>query len=134
MEAGKTLELEVALVKKEFKIVLPNVYFEFNKSDIRPESYSVLDEAATTIKTVLSTTPDAKFEVQGHTDSKGSDAYNLKLSEARANAVKDYLVTNQQVPAARLMARGYGESKPVASNDSDAGRAKNRRVEFVLLK
>lgn len=134
MEAGKTLELEVALVKKEFKIVLPNVYFEFDKSDIKPESYSVLDEAAKTIKTVLSTTPDAKFEVQGHTDSKGSDAYNQKLSDARANSVKNYLVTNHQIPGARLMARGYGESKPVASNDSDAGRAKNRRVEFVVIK
>lgn len=134
IEAAKTLELEVALVKKEFKIVLPNVYFEFDKSDIKPESYPVLDGAAKTIFTVLSTTPEAKFEVQGHTDSKGSDAYNQKLSEARASSVKEYLVTNHQIAAARLMARGYGESKPVASNDTDAGRAKNRRVEFVVLK
>ena len=134
IEAAKTLELEVALVKKEFKIVLPNVYFEFDKSDIKPESYPVLDGAAKTIFTVLSTTPDAKFEIQGHTDSKGSDAYNQKLSEARASSVKEYLVTNHQIVAARLMSRGYGESKPVASNDTDAGRAKNRRVEFVVLK
>jgi OOP family OmpA-OmpF porin len=131
--AAKTLEVEVALVKKEFKIVLPEVYFEFNKSDIKPESYSVLDGGAETIKTVFAGNPDVKIEVQGHTDSKGSDAYNLDLSNRRANSVKDYLVINHGLNPNRLMARGYGESRPVASNDSDAGRAKNRRVEFVVI-
>jgi len=133
IEAAKTLEVEVALVKKEFKIVLPEVYFEFNKSDIKPESYGVLDGGAETIKTVFAGNPDVKIEVQGHTDSKGSDEYNLNLSNKRANAVKDYLVINHNINADRLMARGYGESRPVASNDTDAGRAKNRRVEFVVI-
>jgi outer membrane protein OmpA-like peptidoglycan-associated protein len=133
IEAAKTLEVEVALVKKEFKIVLPEVYFEFNKSDIKPESYSVLDGAAQTIKTVFAGNPDVKIEVQGHTDSKGSDEYNLNLSNKRANAVKDYLVLNHGINPDRLMARGYGESRPVTSNDTDAGRAKNRRVEFVVV-
>jgi len=133
IEAAKTLEVQVALVKKEFKIVLPEVYFEFNKSDIKPESYSVLDGAATTIKTVFAGNADIKIEVQGHTDSKGSDQYNLDLSNRRANSVKDYLVLNHGINPDRLMARGYGESRPVASNDSDAGRAKNRRVEFVVI-
>jgi OOP family OmpA-OmpF porin len=133
VEAARTLEVEVALVKKEFKIVLPEVYFEFDKSDIKPESYSVLDGAAETIKTVFAGNPDVKIEVQGHTDSKGSDAYNLDLSNRRANSVKDYLVINHGINPDRLMARGYGESKPVASNDSDAGRAQNRRVEFVVI-
>ncbi len=134
IEAEKTLDIEVALVKKEFKIVLPQVYFETAKSDIKPESYPVLDGAAETIKKVLSGSPTVKIEVQGHTDSRGSDDYNLKLSQDRANSVKDYLVTNHQIASARLIGRGYGESRPVASNDNAEGRTKNRRVEFVILK
>ncbi len=132
--AAKTLEIEVALVKREFKIVLPEVYFEFNKSDIKPESYGVLDGAAETIKTVFAGNPTVKIEVQGHTDSIGSEAYNLKLSNARANSVKDYLVTNHRISPDRLMARGYGESRSIDSNKTEAGRARNRRVEFVVMK
>ena len=133
IEAAKTLEIQVALVKKEFKIVLPEVYFEFNKSDIKPESYSVLDGGAETIKIVFAGNVGVKIEVQGHTDSKGSDEYNLNLSNRRANSVKDYLVINHGLNPDRLLARGYGESRPVASNDTDAGRARNRRVEFVVM-
>jgi outer membrane protein OmpA-like peptidoglycan-associated protein len=133
IEAAKTLEIQVALVKKEFKIVLPEVYFEFDKSDIKPESYPVLDGGAETIKIVFAGNVDVKIEVQGHTDSKGSDEYNLNLSNRRANSVKDYLVINHGLTPDRLLARGYGESRPVASNDTDAGRAKNRRVEFVVI-
>ncbi len=132
--AAKTLEIEAAMVKKEFKIVLPEVYFETAKSDIKPESYPVLDGAAKTIKMVFEGNPDVKIEVQGHTDSRGSDAYNQKLSNDRAGSVKQYLVLNHNINADRLMARGYGESKPVASNDSPEGMAKNRRVEFVVMK
>jgi outer membrane protein OmpA-like peptidoglycan-associated protein len=132
--AAKTLEIEVAMVKKEFKIVLPEVYFETAKSDIKPESYPVLDGAAKTIKTVFEGNPDVKIEVQGHTDSRGSDAYNLNLSNDRAGSVKQYLVLNHNIDANRLLARGYGESKPVASNDNPEGQAKNRRVEFVVMK
>jgi len=134
IEAGKTLELEVALVKKEFKIVLPQVYFETAKSTIKPESYPILDGAAETIKTVFGGSPTVRIEVQGHTDSRGTDDYNLKLSQDRAQSVMDYLVINHELPAARLIARGYGESRPVASNDNPEGRQKNRRVEFVILK
>ena len=133
IEAGKTLELEVALVKKEFKIVLPEVYFETAKSTIKPESYPILDGAAETIKTVFAGSPTVRIEIQGHTDSRGSDDYNLKLSQDRAQSVLDYLVINHELPVARLMARGYGESRPVASNDNPEGRQKNRRVEFVVL-
>jgi outer membrane protein OmpA-like peptidoglycan-associated protein len=133
IEAGKTLEIEVALVKKEFKIVLPEVYFEFAKSDIKPESYGVLDGAAKTIKTVFAGNPDVKIEVQGHTDSVGSDKYNLNLSNERAGSVKEYLVINHGIDPQRLLARGYGESSPVASNKTESGRQKNRRVEFVVM-
>jgi outer membrane protein OmpA-like peptidoglycan-associated protein len=132
--AAKTLEIEVAMVKKEFKIVLPEVYFETAKSDIKPESYPVLDGAAKTIKMVFEGNPEVKIEVQGHTDSRGSDAYNLNLSNDRAGSVKQYLVLNHNINADRLVARGYGETKPVASNDSPEGMAKNRRVEFVVMK
>jgi outer membrane protein OmpA-like peptidoglycan-associated protein len=133
IEAAKTLEIEVALVKKEFKIVLPEVYFEFAKSDIKPESYSVLDGAAKTIGIVFAGNPDVKIEVQGHTDSVGSDKYNLNLSNERAGSVKEYLVINHCIDPNRLLARGYGESMPVASNRSESGRQKNRRVEFVVM-
>jgi outer membrane protein OmpA-like peptidoglycan-associated protein len=133
IEAAKTLEIEVALVKKEFKIVLPEVYFEFAKSDIKPESYSVLDGAAKTIGIVFAGNPDVKIEVQGHTDSVGSDKYNLNLSNERAGSVKEYLVINHGIDPNRLLARGYGESMPVASNRSESGRQKNRRVEFVVM-
>ncbi|MBE0432858.1 OmpA family protein [candidate division WOR-3 bacterium] len=133
IEAGKILEIEAAMVKKEFKIVLPEVYFETAKSDIKPESYAVLDGAAATIKHVFEGNPDVKIEIQGHTDSRGSDAYNLNLSNDRAGSVKQYLVLNHNIDAARLLARGYGESKPVASNDTPEGQAKNRRVEFVVM-
>ena len=71
-------------------------------------------------------------EVAGHTDSMGSEAYNQGLSERRAQSVQDYLVS-KGVKAQRLTAKGYGESMPVASNDTDAGRAENRRVELIVL-
>lgn len=134
IEPGMTLELEVALVKKEFKIVLPQVYFETAKAEIKPESYPILDDAAKTIHTVLSGNPDITIEVQGHTDSRGSDAYNQNLSQERADAVKDYLVIKHGITSARLVARGYGESQPIASNNTVQGMAKNRRVEFLILK
>ena len=134
IEAAKTLELEVALVKKEFKIVLPEVYFETAKSDIKPESYSVLDEAAKTIKIVFSGNPTVKIEVQGHTDSIGSDSYNMKLSQDRAASVHNYMVTRHGIDPSRLIPVGYGESRPTASNKTIAGRAQNRRVEFVIIK
>ncbi|MGQ9701623.1 MAG: OmpA family protein [bacterium] len=134
LEAGKKLEIEVPLVRKKFKIVLPEVYFETAKSEIKPESYPVLDDAAKTIAKILLGNVTTKIEIQGHTDSRGSDSYNLKLSQARAEAVKDYLVTRHNLDAERLMPKGYGETKPVAPNTTPENMAKNRRVEFVIIK
>ncbi|MGB3341421.1 MAG: OmpA family protein [bacterium] len=134
IEAGKTLELEVALVKKEFKIVLPQVYFETAKAELKPESHDILDEAVVTIRKVLDGNPNITIEVQGHTDSRGSAEYNLNLSDQRAGAVKNYLVSKDNIESSRLVAKGYGESHPVASNNTTDGMAKNRRVEFILLK
>lgn len=134
IKAGKTLELEVALVKKEFKIVLPQVYFETAKAELKPESHDILDEAVVTIRKVLGGNPNITIEVQGHTDSRGSAEYNMNLSDQRADAVKNYLVSEHDIDGARLAAKGYGESHPVASNNTTDGMAKNRRVEFVILK
>jgi len=70
--------------------------------------------------------------IEGHTDSRGSDAYNQPLSERRANAVRDELVNEYDIDASRVSTVGYGESRPVATNDTDEGRAQNRRIEAVL--
>jgi OOP family OmpA-OmpF porin len=74
--------------------------------------------------------PGLKVSVEGHTDSVGSDAYNERLSERRAHAVKDYLV-HQGIDASRISTVGYGEAKPVASNKTESGRAQNRRAEII---
>jgi len=112
----------------EAVIELEGVYFDFDKATIKPEGKVVLNEAAA----LLQKHERVVVEVAGHTDSTGTDAYNQGLSERRANAVRDYL-TSQGVKASRLTARGYGESRPVASNDTKEGRAENRRVELVVL-
>ena len=112
----------------EAVIELPGVYFDFDKATLKPEAKVVLNEAAA----LLSQHERVVVEVAGHTDSSGSDAYNQGLSERRANSVRDYLV-EKGVRASRLSAKGYGESMPVASNDTKEGRAENRRVELIVL-
>ncbi len=110
-------------------VILDVVYFETNKAVIKPESFGLLDEVATTIRT----NPQlGRVEIGGHTDSQGADAANLDLSQRRAAAVRDYLA-GRGVEAATLLPKGYGESKPIDVNTSATGRAKNRRVEFNLL-
>ncbi|HSM40872.1 MAG TPA: OmpA family protein [Afifellaceae bacterium] len=112
----------------EAVIELEGVNFDFDKATIRPEGKAILNGAAA----LLQQHERVVVEVAGHTDSIGTDAYNQGLSERRANAVKDYL-TSKGITATRLTARGDGESRPVASNDTDAGRAENRRVELIVL-
>jgi OOP family OmpA-OmpF porin len=110
------------------KIVsLEGAHFDFNKATLKPEGMAKLDEAAT----VMTENADLTVSVEGHTDSVGSDAYNQKLSERRAQAAVDYLVS-KGVDASRLQAVGYGESKPATSNDTAEGRAQNRRVDLVV--
>lgn len=119
------------VVGKDAIVILDRIYFEFNKAKIKPVSYRLLDEIAA----VLKNNPDLELiEVGGHTDSVGNDAYNLKLSNDRATEVKKYLTTRGGVDNSRLNAVGFGETKPLASNDSEEGRATNRRVEFVIVK
>jgi outer membrane protein OmpA-like peptidoglycan-associated protein len=117
------------IVRAEKVDILERVFFDTAKSSIKSESNSLLDEVAS----VLNAHPELlSIEVAGHTDSQGNDSFNLNLSQGRAEAVRTYLI-KQGVDAGRLVAKGYGESKPIASNDTDDGRAENRRVEFVIL-
>jgi len=107
------------------------ILFDLNKATLRPESKTELDK----IGNILIQASDLMVEIGGHTDATGSDATNMTLSDARAKAVHDYLETNfSQITPENLTAKGYGESKPVASNDTKEGRAKNRRVEFKIVK
>jgi outer membrane protein OmpA-like peptidoglycan-associated protein len=107
---------------------LRGVYFETGKARLLPQSTAVLDEVAA----ALLANPQWRVEVAGYTDSTGSGAVNRRLSLARADAVRAYLV-RAGVPPSRLVARGYGPSHPVAPNATAAGRARNRRVELRQL-
>jgi OmpA-OmpF porin, OOP family len=104
--------------------VLEGLYFDTDKADIKARGYAILQEVAE----VLELNPGVRVEIQGHTDNRGSEAYNQQLSERRAQAVRDFLV-EAGIDADRLTAKGYGESKPVLPNTSDANMAKNRRVQ-----
>ena len=111
-------------------IVLKGINFAFDSSALTPESKKILDEDQRISR--LMGEPNIRVEVAGHTDSVGSEAYNQKLSERRAQAVVDYLVSRGVDPK-RLKAVGYGKDKPIASNATDAGRAENRRVELQIF-
>ena len=108
-------------------IPLNGVTFEFDKTRLRPDAETILDLAAV----VLNKYPDMEVEVAGHTDSQGAEDYNQELSEGRANAVRDYFMSKGVKNT--ITARGYGEAEPVADNDSEEGRERNRRVELRIL-
>ena len=105
------------------------VYFDSGKAIIKPRSFKLLNEVAQ----VLKSNKTMEILVEGHTDSRGSDSYNLRLSDSRANAVKEYMI-GQGIPVERLKSMGFGETKPIASNKRRKGRSKNRRVEFTITK
>jgi outer membrane protein OmpA-like peptidoglycan-associated protein len=128
IEKGKPLVRDFAMLKVGMSITLRGIYFDFDKSTIKPESRPALEDAAKMLKE----NPTISVEIQGHTDSKGSDSYNLSLSDRRAASVVLYLVQNLGIDHSRLTSRGYGESMPIATNDTDSGRALNRRVEFAV--
>ncbi len=108
---------------------LKNIYFDFDKTTLKKESFTELNKVVDFLKS----NPSVEIEISGHTDSKGSDEYNLNLSQGRSQSVVDYIVS-QGIDAYRLTAHGYGESKPIDTNDTDEGRANNRRVEFTVVK
>jgi outer membrane protein OmpA-like peptidoglycan-associated protein len=127
---GKKTALDIKMIKPRMSIVLKDIKFDFGKAAIKPESYHILDDAAA----VISNHPDIKVEIQGHTDAVGSAESNMKLSYMRASAVREYLIEKHGIDPNRLIPIGYGESRPIASNETLAGRDQNRRVEFLLLK
>ena len=108
---------------------LKNIYFDFDKTTLKSESFVELDKVVDFLKQ----NPSVEIEIAGHTDSKGADTYNQSLSQGRSQSVVDHLVS-EGIELSRLTAHGYGESKPLESNDTEEGRANNRRVEFTVLK
>jgi outer membrane protein OmpA-like peptidoglycan-associated protein len=122
---NKTIELKN--IKIGSKIALRNVFFDTGKSTIKAESNTELDRLVKLMKDV----PGLKIELSGHTDNTGSASGNQKLSQARADAVVTYLVS-KGIAKSRLTAKGYGDTKPVASNSTNEGRQLNRRTEFEI--
>ena len=120
---------EVERVGEGIKVTLKEnmVNFGFDSSDLTAAAKANLDK----LVTVLANNPDTNINIYGHTDSKGADEYNQKLSERRANSVKSYL-SSKGIAASRMNSMGVGEAEPIATNDTDAGRAQNRRVEFAI--
>ncbi len=132
VKAGyKEIHKDLYLVPIEIGSVvrLNNVFFDFNKAGLRDESFIELNRV---IK-LLTENPSIEIEMSAHTDNKGSDEYNLKLSDTRAKSVMEYILS-KGIASSRITAIGYGESKPVADNDTDENRQQNRRVEFKIVK
>jgi outer membrane protein OmpA-like peptidoglycan-associated protein len=120
---------DVVRVGEGIKLVLGEnaVRFDFNKSTLTAQAKTNLDK----LVTVFTEYPDTNIVIYGYTDSSGADDYNLKLSQQRAEAVKSYL-SKKGVSSARFTTTGMGEADPIESNETDAGRSKNRRVEFAI--
>jgi outer membrane protein OmpA-like peptidoglycan-associated protein len=115
--------------EQQLSIRINNIFFDFNESTLKPVSFLELDR----LYNVLNSNSDIKVEISGHTDNVGSDDYNNKLSQSRAESVKDYLV-KKGINGNRIISKGYGKSNPVTTNDTEEGRQLNRRVEFKILK
>ncbi|RYU91399.1 hypothetical protein EWM62_05510 [Mucilaginibacter terrigena] len=135
---GDTLfnaEICLQAFKVDKPIVIKNVLYDYDKATLRPESKTVLNE----LVTIMKDNPQIKVELAAHTDSKGSDMYNYKLSQRRAQACVDYIIS-MGIDESRIYAKGYGESRPIAPNtlpngkDNPEGRQLNRRTEFKVLK
>jgi OOP family OmpA-OmpF porin len=115
-------------VMQDGKIIVNGIRFDVGKSTLKPESMGAINE----IFNLMKDNPDLKFSVEGHTDSQGDDAFNMKLSKERAETVMNTLI-KLGISASRLTAKGWGESKPIANNASPEDMANNRRVEFVKM-
>lgn len=115
-------------VLNQLNLDFKSVLFDYNKATLRSESFATLDNIAS----IMQEYPTARFLIEGHTDDRGRDEYNLNLSDQRAASVKSYL-TGKGIPTSRLESKGFGESRPVASNKTEDGRQQNRRVELSIL-
>jgi outer membrane protein OmpA-like peptidoglycan-associated protein len=120
-------ERELVTVEKERIRLDKKVHFETDKATILPQSYPLLNEVAK----VLEANPEIVIRIEGHTDSRGSDSYNMKLSNKRAASVRKYLL-DRGISTDRIESKGYGESQPIADNATAEGRAQNRRVEIHI--
>ena len=136
--AGMKLDMQVKETKTEIRIELAaDVLFDFDKADIRPQAKEQLQKAADLIREHAK---KGTVTIEGHTDGKGADDYNQKLSDRRAQSVRDYFVKVEKVSGVKFSTKGYGKTKPVAPNakpdgsDDPDGRQKNRRVEIVVRK
>lgn len=131
MQTGQVKVLDMAAMQKSLaesgRVAVYGVYFDTDKAEVKPESRAALDEMGK----LLNANPKLKVYVVGHTDNQGTLAGNLDLSQKRADAVVKALEAGYKIPAARLSARGVASLAPVAANDAEAGRARNRRVELV---
>jgi OmpA-OmpF porin, OOP family len=127
----KEIERDLELVPIEIgqTVRLNNLFFDFDKSILRDESFPELDR----VVKMMNENPDIVIEISGHTDDKGSIEYNQKLSEARAKAVVEYIL-QKNIDKKRLEFKGYGKTKPITDNDTEVGRQLNRRVEFIIIK
>jgi outer membrane protein OmpA-like peptidoglycan-associated protein len=132
-EIHKDLYLAPIEIGQVFR--LNNVFFDFDKYELRPESYTELNR----VVMFLNEYPKIEIEMSAHTDSRGSDDYNITLSHNRAKSVMEYILS-KGIATSRITSKGYGETKPVATNtnpdgsDNPEGRQMNRRVEFMIMK
>jgi outer membrane protein OmpA-like peptidoglycan-associated protein len=132
VKAGyKEIHKDLYLVPIEIGQVvrLNNVFFDFDKWDLRPESFVELDR----VVKLMNDNPTLEIEMSAHTDSKGTDEYNITLSENRAKSVMNYILS-KGIAENRITSHGYGETQPVATNETDEGRQLNRRVQFKITK
>jgi outer membrane protein OmpA-like peptidoglycan-associated protein len=132
---GALADLGAKVTEKEIKIALSgDILFDFDKDTLRPDAFPTLQKVAD----IMAGYPGAPVLIEGYTDSKGKDSYNLKLSDRRAASVKKWLVENAGADAGHIKTKGWGEAKPVAPNenpdgsDDPDGRQKNRRVEITI--
>ncbi|HCZ35478.1 MAG TPA: hypothetical protein DHV26_06070 [Cytophagales bacterium] len=121
--------LFLAPIEVGLTVRLKNIYFDYDKTTLKSESFVELNKVVDFLKQ----NPSISIEISGHTDSRGSDTYNENLSQGRSQSVVDYLIS-QGIDSSRLEAHGYGESRPIDTNNTEAGMANNRRVEFTVLK
>ncbi|MBN1385100.1 MAG: OmpA family protein [Elusimicrobia bacterium] len=133
VDVPKKVENKIEVKEEKRGLVVnlaSSVLFDSGKAQLKPAAHSMLNE----VVKLMQEYPDNQVSIEGHTDSRGSKAYNKNLSEKRAQAVYDILVSKYGVDSRRLRAVGYGEENPLASNKTDSGRKQNRRVEIIILK
>jgi flagellar motor protein MotB len=131
LRVGRIINRDLYLVPVEVGQVvrLNNVFFDFDKTELRPESFPELDR----VVMFMNENPNVEIQIEGHTDAKGADDYNLNLSGGRITSVEAYMESKGIAPS-RIVTKSYGESVPIADNETEEGRQQNRRVEFKILK